>query len=192
MKTGLLDFFSSLLELFNSSKPNILKEVNQNTEYVLIGDSLISELDGSQLVYWQQPLFRVGISSEFKKCSLDKNKRATPETLLACYEVGSMEGYGKNLKSLPGNWNQKCVTQHQVIEFCKKSKNLLATAYNASTIFLCKLDESKLVDENCPCDNLMILQVCSYGFGFQLIYLPLHFKNNLWQNCFHRIVIPKI
>jgi len=192
MKTALSDFFSNFLEIFNSTEPNTSQEINYNLEYILIGDSLIPKLDGSQLLYWQQPLFKVGVSEEFRKYSYDKNKKATPETLLACYEIRSMGRYGKNLKSLPGNWSQKCVTQHQAVEFCKRSPNLLATAHDASTIFLCKLNENKPIDEIRPYDNLMAVRVYFHGLGFQLVYSPLHFGDSIGQDYFYRIVMPKI
>jgi hypothetical protein len=168
------------------------QEINHNLEYVLVGESLIPKLDGNQLVYWQKALFKVGVSAEFKRYSSEKNKKATPETLLACYEIRSVGRYGKNLKSLPGTWSQKCVTQHQLIKFCKQSQNLLATAYDASTIFLCKLDETKPINETRPYDNLMVARVYFHGFGFHLVYSPLHFGGCISNDYFYRIVMPKI
>lgn len=192
MKNLLSNFFDGLLDIFTSNEPDSSQEINHNLEYILIGDSLIPKLDGSQLLYFQKPLFKAGISEEFKKYSSDKNKKATSEILLACYEIRSMGRYGKNLKSLPGTWSQKCVTQHQLIKFCQQSQNLLATAHDASTIFLCKLDENKPINEIRPYDNLMAVRVYSHSYGYHLVYSPLHFGDCIDNDYFYRIVMPKI
>ncbi len=192
MKDLLSNLFGGLLDMFSSTEPDTSQEINHNLEYILIGDSLIPNLNGNYLLYNQQALFKVAISEEFKKYCSDKNRKATPKTLLACYEIRSMGRYGKNLKSLPGNWSQKCVTQSQIVKFCQQSRNLLATAHDASTIFLCKMNENKPINEIRPYDNLMAVRVYVHDTGLHLVYSPLHFGDCIGNDYFYRIVMPKI
>jgi hypothetical protein len=189
MKTGLNYFFD---KLFGDSNTTVTPEPKGKVEYTLIGESLIPKLDGQQVIFQQAPIFKVGISEEFKKYCSDKNKKATPETLLACYEIRSMGKQGVNLRNLPGTWSKKCVTQHQVIKFCLKSKKFLATAYDASTIFLCKMDENKPINEIRPYDNLMAVHVWTHDRDLHIVYAPLHFSDTIGESYFYRIVMPKI
>lgn len=189
MKTGLNYFLD---KLFGGSDKVVTPEPKGKVEYILIGESLIPGLDGNQVIFQQAPIFNVAISEEFKKYCSDKNKKATPETLLACYEIRSMGRYGVNLRNLPGTWAQKCVTQHQAIKFCLQSKKFLATAHDASTKFLCKINENKPIDEIRPYDNLMVVSVHVYDRGMQVVCSELHFQDTWKNEYFYRIVMPKI
>lgn len=191
MGTDLSKFFSSLWKMLNNND-QATPEPKGEVEYILIGESLIPSLDGSQVIFQQASIFKVGISEEFKKYCSDKNKKATPKTLLACYEIRSMGRHGVNLRNLPGTWSQKCVTQHQAIKFCLQSKNLLATTSDASTIFLCKINENRPINEIRPYDNLMAAHVWASDRGLHIVYAPLHFGDTYRNIYFYRIVMPKI
>ena len=192
MKTKFNDFLSKMLHSFSHKDIAVTPEVKDHVEYVLIGDSLIPNLDGSQLIYQQKSLFNIGTCDEFKKIGLNRNKKTTPETMLSCYEIRSMGRYGKNLKALPGNWSQKCVTQHQVINFCQQSRNLLTTRHDASTMFLCKINENKPINEVRPYDNLIVASVYVHDKGLHIVCFPLHFGDTFRNQYFYRIVMPKI
>jgi len=161
-------FLSALKKLINSTEEELDDFLKRKIAPQVIAGILrlisngqilkLKALAGGRLIYNAAGTFKSFIDSDFVKWGIDKPGIATPETILQVHE---MIGDGKLMDifcSLPGAWNQKWVSQDQVIEFCETLPEWLRQEGYA-TFFLIKKDENNLIDENGPESNLVVVNV---------------------------------
>jgi hypothetical protein len=194
-------FNSALKKLVNSTeeelddflKRKIEPTVNESILRLVspMGGLIINALDGSRLIYEAKKTFKSFLDNDFVNWGINNPGIATPKTLI---QVREMIGDGKFMdifRALPGTWNQKWVSQNQVIEFCETLPEWLRQEVYA-TFFLIKKDENKPIDENNPEDNLVVVSVgvLSDGLGVGVYRLG---HDDVWHGEYrHRVVSPQL
>ena len=152
----------------------------------------IGPLDGTELIKTSNDFFRKFVWQCSDKNSLSNVGVPTLETFIDVYQYAySGASFEKIYNLLPGKWNQKWLSQNQVIEFCVTYKHWLGL-YSESTVFVCKKDEEELVDESNPEENLSLIYV-NYDGRIRSICITsiLEFDICSGENLV-RIVLPKI
>ncbi|HNX10941.1 MAG TPA: hypothetical protein PKI61_02270 [bacterium] len=134
------------------NKPLLLAEIG--------GPQLgIKALSGNRLICEAKKVFKANITSDFARWGLDKTGVATPETLIRVNEVIAIGTFLKIFCSLPGTWDQKWLSQDQIIEFCEGLPDWLRRPDKSAMMFLSKVDENKPINEDKPEDNLVVVVV---------------------------------
>jgi hypothetical protein len=133
---------------------------------------LLNALSGEHLIYQAKETFSSFISKEFLIWSFNKTGIATPETYVQVREMTGGETVWDMFEALPGDWNHRWVSQNQVIEFCENLSPWLSAA-RYGTFFLIKKDENKIINENDPSQNSVVVfvNVKSDGLGVNVISL---------------------
>jgi len=133
---------------------------------------------------------RVDIDDGFFKLEPNNPGIATPETRTRVHQVISNDIFLKIFMSLSGAWEQKWLSQDQVIEFCSRypywsrQKGCVAS-------FLCKNNEMKPVDENHPDSDLFVIvvKVSSNGLHTMISYRGI--ISICPTECCHRVISPR-
>jgi hypothetical protein len=194
-------FNSALKKLVNSSEEeldNFLKgkidiRIKDGILRLISDNQTISlkSLTGKRLIYQAEKIFKSYIDPDFVNWGLNKFGIATPETLIKVDEVVSNGKFMDVFRALPGTWNQKWLSQNQVIEFCETFSSWLKQGGDA-TMFLCKIDENKLIDENKPQDNLFVVYVRVRSDGLDVRVFRLE-RDYVWRGgARHRVVSPQL
>lgn len=193
-------FGSALKKLVNSSEEELKDFLERKIEKkingilrLISGEEVLSLKDsnGSRLIYQAANTFKSFLDEDFVKWGLTKKGIATAETKVQVHEMIADGNFMAIFKSLPGNWNQKCLSQNQVIDFCEQLPNWLRSDGYA-TMFLCKIDETKKVDEKDPQKNLVVVCVSVGADGLYVFVYRLE-DDIVWRaGCAHRVVAPQL
>jgi hypothetical protein len=153
-------------------------------------DIWLDALDGDRLFYSGESLGEFP-NSDYYRFDFTKPGVATPRMLIGIGEMKNRNKLKEIFGALPGNWNQKWLSQDQVIEFCHKLPNWLLQGQknDNATIFAIKINENEPVDEDKPEDNLVGVVVCTSTKGLRFYIYQLE-PNFVWRYC--RVVYPKI
>ncbi|MFA5109205.1 MAG: hypothetical protein WC458_01535, partial [Patescibacteria group bacterium] len=82
-------------------------------------------------------------------------------------------------------------SQDQVIEFCETFSSWLRREGN-TTMFLCKIDENKIIEEDKPQDNLVVVYVRVFSGGLDVGVDRLEY-DGVWRGeSRHRVVSPQL
>ena len=194
-------FGSALKKLVNSTEEeldNFLKKKIENRVKVgisrLISDGhilSIKALDGKRLIYNSKKTFKSYIDSNFVNWNLNKSGVATAETPVQVQEIFQDGTFMDIFVALPGTWNQKWVSQNQIIEFCETLPDWLRQGGYA-TMFLVKKDENKPVDEADPQDNLVVVYVFVHSDGLNVYVHRLENDYVCYGESRHRVVSPQL
>lgn len=162
------------------SDPSILRCISGKKNLTL------DALSGARHIYNNLKTFE-SISSNFIDRGLYKPGIATPRTPI---RIDRLIGKGKFLdifSALPGAWEEKWLSQDQIIEFCEKLTGWLGNE-TATTLFLAKIDEHKPINEESLQDNLYVVYVRRLNIDADRIM-----RNDIWsgQDCL-RAVSPKL
>jgi hypothetical protein len=145
--------------------------------------------DGSCLI--AKEFSRSDVVHDLALYGINKPGVATKDTLIMVYEIIRHSKFMNIFKALPGEWNQKWLTQNQVIDFCRTLAEWLKQD-SGSTFFLIKIDENQPVDENKPEYNLAVIRVRNFSHGLSFHVYRLE-DDILWDGDDHRHVIsPKL
>ena len=188
-----LDVFLKMKIVPKAKKMKIVPKANEVTLRLIPGgqDLSIKALDGRSLIYKAKDTFGSFIDLPFGYGDVNNPGLATPETHVQVHEIISSGKFIDIFRSLPGTWNQKWVSQSQVIEFCK-SLAFWLRGEKYGTFFLIKTNENedKLIDENDPYGDVAIVVVCVCWTGLA-VHLNRLTHYNVWcgQNRY-RVVSP--
>jgi len=193
-------FGSALKKLVNSSEEELKDFLDRKIEKKINGIlRLISEEEvlslkasnGSRLIYQSANTFKSYLDSDFINWGLNKKGVSIPETNIQVHEIVADGNFMVIFKSLPGNWNQKWLSQNQIIDFCEQLPEWLR-ADEYATFFLCKIDETKKVDEKNPQKNLVVVCV-SVGADGLRVYVRRLEDVAVWDAAnAHRVVAPQL
>ncbi len=151
----------------------------------------LKALDGGRLICDAKSTFKSGVDNKFVTWGINKLGVASSETLVQVHDIMQDSTFMDIFSALPGTWNQKWLSQNQVIEFCETFFEWLRRN-GGTTIFLVKKDESKPVDEDKPLDNLVVVCVVVYSDGLGAFYRRLSLRS-IWIGEHHnRVVSPQI
>lgn len=152
---------------------------------------LLRALSGEHLIYQAKETFTSFISDEFVIWGLNETGIATPETYVQVREMTGGETIWDMFRALPGDWNHKWVSQNQVIEFCSTLSPWLS-GDRYGTFFLIKRDENKIINENDPCQNSVVVfvRVNSDSLGINVISLGAYDIREGYYN--PRVVSPAL
>lgn len=104
-------------------------------------------------------LLNYQLTNLFINCNLNKIGVANPETLVKVHEIVQDSTFMDVFLALLGIWNQKWLSQNQIIEFCETLPDYLKQGGHA-TMFLAKKDDNEPVDEDNHSENLVVVCVC--------------------------------
>ncbi|NCN22422.1 hypothetical protein GW758_02520 [Candidatus Falkowbacteria bacterium] len=143
--------------------PEFQKDVKKNYILRLLPESeglCLKALSGDRII-------KTHIDPEFKNLAVDKPGVITPITPVRVDELMVDSCFFDIFQSLPGTWNDKKMTQDQVVEFCMILPDWLR-ADRHNIFFLVPINEQKTVDGKNPEENLEVLKLCVHekGFGF--------------------------
>ena len=146
---------------------------------------LLSKLDGRAIIAKAENVFKSYISSNFENWDLNKESKATQETEIEVYEMAKDATFKKMFTSLSDDLNLLCLTQNQIIDFCKKHRSHLRQDGYA-TFFLTKKDFGRPATE----DNLFVVFVDVDSVGLHVSVG--HFSGaDVWGADYrHRLVVP--
>jgi len=193
-------FGSALKKLVNSTeeelddflKRKIEKQINSILRLISGGSTLtLKALDGSRLICKAKKTFKSFLDADFVNWGINKPGITTPETPISVHEMIANDTFLDIFRSLPGTWNQKWLSQNQVIEFCESLPDWLRQDGNA-TFFLVKKDENKPIDENSPEDNLVVVGVGVLSDGLYVVVDRLG-GDHVWDGEYRlRVVSPQL
>ncbi len=132
-----------------------------NTVLRLISDDgtiVLKPVDGKRLIYTASDVFQAGIDKDYVKWCIRKPGVPTPETAVQVHEMLSDATLITMFGVLPGSWEEKFLSQNQLIDFCETKSVWLCPGGN-STFFLIKKDEKKPINEDHIEDNLAVVRV---------------------------------
>ena len=188
--SGLFYFLMAFLlnYLYRDIAIKEIKKGGNILKFLAISEKLsLSKSDGQATIAKAEDVFKSWIDSDFQNWGLNKESKATPETEIEVYEMVKNANFKDIFTSLSDDLNLLCLTQSQIIDFCKKHRNHLRQDGNA-TLFLTKKDFGKPATE----DNLFVvdvsvgsdgLRVCVYHFG----------RAYVWHADYrHRVVVPNL
>lgn len=193
-------FTSALKKLVNSSEEDLKDFLDRKIEKkisgilrLISGEEVLSlkASNGSRLICGSANTFKSFLDEDFVNWGLNKKGVATAETKIKVYEMAADGNFMAIFKSLPGNWGQKCLSQNQIIDFCEQlPKWLRSDGY--ATMFLCKINETKKVDEKNPQKNLVVVFVLVLADGLYFnVYRLEH--DSVWNaECALRVVAPQL
>lgn len=194
-------FNSALKKLINSTEEELdnflkmkIKLKPQQGILLLIsgGKSLkLKALDGSRRICKSKKTFKSFIDGDFENWGINKKGVATPETPVQVHEMVGDGTFVDIFRSLPGTWNQKWVSQDQVIEFCESLPDWLRQE-GYGTFFLVRKDENKPIDETKPEENLVVALVYVSSDGL-LVYVGRLERGDVWSAEYRlRVVSPQL
>lgn len=165
-----------------------------NVVLYLISDKetmILRALNGRRCIARARETFKFHIDHNFKDWGLDKEGIATPETEVQVHEMEGNGTFQDIFGALPGAWEEKWLSQDQVIEFCECHRHWLTDTYLAGA-FLCKINEDQPVDEAKPQDNLFFMNV--FGFEQRLYTYVYKFNHPAdWgTGRVRRFIVPKL
>jgi len=166
-----------------SSTSSVLNLISFGEELVL------GPLVGQRTIANAKDIFQSGIGNDFINWGLDKPGIATPKIFPQVHEIASDADLLGIFTALPGTREQKWLSQDQVIEFCDKYANWLRPDGH-QTLFLCKKDETRLINGNKLADNLIVVKIRVLSDGlFVNVLKPEDYL--FWQGEYrHRVVSP--
>ena len=151
---------------------------------------ILKASDGSRLIYQSANTFKSHLDPDFIAWGLNKKGIATTETRIQIHEMIAEDNFMAIFKSLPGSWAQKVLSQNQIIDFCEQLPEWLKSDACA-TMFLCRIDETKEVDEKNPQNNLVVVSV-SVGAGLRARIFRLD-NDHVWGAGYaRRVVVPQV
>lgn len=193
-------FNSALKKLINSSEKELEDFLERKIEKKISGIlNLISGAeflslkasDGSRLIYQSTKTFKYSLDEDFVNWDLNKKGIDTVETKVQVHKMAADGNFMTIFKSLSGNWNQKWLSQNQVIDFCEQLSSWLQSD-GGSTFFLCKIDETKKVDKKNPQKNLVVVRVYVRADGLSVRVDRLE-DDRVWcASSLRRVVAPQL
>lgn len=156
--------------------------------HLISGDStlIIEALDGSRLICQSKKTFKSFIDVHFVNWGINKPGVATPRTPVQVREIVGDGTFIDIFRALPGTWNQKWISQAQVIYFCSFLSGWLQN--KQATRFLIKKDENKPIDEANPGDNSVVVSVVVNSGGLHVDVNCLEY-NFVWAGVSRRRVV---
>ncbi len=152
---------------------------------------VIKILAGEATIANARQVFKVFIDDDFNKWGLNKPGIATKEICVDVYENVSDGNFWEIFQALPGTWDQKWLSQNQIIDFCEMLSFCLRREEH-STMFLIKGDEKLPINKDIPQENLFVVQVRVRPGGLHVRLSQLT-NRALWHGTSaHRIVVPQI
>lgn len=104
-----------------------------------LGETVIGETDGTATIAQAADVFTGYLDSDFKNWKTDKPSSPTAAQALSVYEMRKDATFKQMYDSLGADRDALCLTQAQIIEFCKKHRDKLRQDGYA-TFFLFKID----------------------------------------------------
>lgn len=155
-------------------------------DYVLT----IEALDGSRFICQSKKTFKSFIDEHFVGWGINKPGVATPRTPVQVREIVGDGTFMEIFRALPGTWNQKWVSQDQVIYFCERLSCWLQK--KQATRFLIKKDENKPIDEANPEGNSVVVSVSVDSGGLRVCVYCLEY-DFVWAGVSrNRVVSPQL
>jgi len=191
-------YFSALKEIKGlEAKAKAKEDVNISSEIkresnilnLLFGSEklYLSESDGRAIIAKAEDVFKSWIYPDFEKLGLNKKSKATLETEVGVYEMVKNANFKDIFTSLSDDLNLLCLTQDQIIDFCKKHRSHLRQ-YGYATFFLTKKDFEKPATE----DNLFVVFVFVRLDGLVVSVSPFGDAGGWSADDRRRVVVPKL
>ena len=168
---------------------NISSEIKKESDILnLFSGSekiLLSKLDGRTTIAKAENVFKSYISSDFENWGLNRKSKATLETEVGVYEMVKSATFKDMFTSLSDDLNLLCLTQDQIIDFCKKHRSHLRQG-GYGTFFLTKKDFEKSATE----DNLFVVHVRVRSNGLTVRVDHFGYVHVWGADARHRVVVP--
>lgn len=192
-------FGSALKKLVNSTEEELSRflrgelevGVRQGVLRLISGgrELRLRELKGSRYIIKSRETFKSYIDPDFEKLG-NRNGAATPKTLIQVHEMVANGTVMDMFGSIPGTWEEKWLSQDQVVEFCQSLYPWLRQD-GYGTFFLIRKDERKPVNEAHPEENLAVVRVYLDPNGLKASLLRLESDAKWFGEMRHHVVSPR-
>lgn len=159
----------------------ILKSIPVQNEYLKqIDTTILNKCSGKRIISKAKSSFPSWIDSDFENYGLEHTSKATEKTDVSVYEMVKDATFVQMFGSLNPDLDKLCLTQDQIIEFCKEHRSRLRTDGYA-TFFLFKQDDQFCVAGVGVCADGLSVDVRRFGYG------------PVWAAvCASRVVVPQL
>lgn len=152
-------------------------------------------LDGHKLIGESFSIFNHFIDPCFRERGMNKKGLFKPAMAIAIYEIIKPTTFLRVFKDLPGPWEKKWLSQHQVVKFCSDFSDILAPV-DSFSLFLVKKDEYKPVNHHNLSENLAIIMVekidsLEQESGLSALFLELKDFDVWFSPSKIRVIAPK-
>lgn len=150
---------------------------------------IVKASDGSRLILSSLSTFKT-VDHDFVDWGLYLPGIATAETPMLVWEVINSCMFIDVFSALPGSWDQKWVSQNQVVDFCEEFPDWLRD--KCATFFLIKKDENKPIEENNFQSNLAVVGVRVLPGGLSVYADSLLSEADLHKRSYNRVISPRL
>lgn len=188
--------FKSLVKVNEAGLDALLKaeveKIKQQRDVLCLiseGEKLkLKALDGSRRICDAKKLFALFINDNFRNY---KGGLLTSEVPVQVYQVCGEGTFMDIFLSIPGSWEEKFLSQNQVIDFCESFPDWLNGGVHA-TFFLIKKNEKISINEKKPWLSLIVAEVYVNIHGVSSVDECLLDSGRIFDvNYTHRVVVPK-
>ncbi len=157
-------------------------------------DNALPALSGDKTIKKFRNQINFGL--QFGATELSDKGIFTSPTNVSFYELREGATFEEMFLALPGTWESKWFSQHQILEICDIFYDLLADKGKSSTFFLTKKDEFLPIDEKNPQQNAAVVYVVKqFRPGLVKQGLTFHLFDISYQGTFlpeynYRLVVP--
>lgn len=141
---------------------------------------LLDACDGKEIITNAKDVFLSGIHGDLKNWNTNKLGIATKETEVRVHEMLQNANFAQMFGFLETDLDKLCLTQAQIINFCKKHFSWLRKR-GQGTFFLFKVEDQFLVAYVRVCSDVLRMNV--YKFMYDIVW------NAMYE---HRLVVPQM
>ncbi len=141
---------------------------------------MLNAVDGTETIANSANVFTEGINSNFKEYLTSKPNIATKEILVDVHKLVVGATFRQIFFSLGTNLEKLCLTQHQIINFCKKHSNWLGNNGQA-TFFIFKFG-----------DKFFVTYVLVYSSCLRVSVLRFEYDYIWGAKSSHHVVVPQL
>lgn len=171
MKTNTPLFFKRILLLlvviFSISSVLQAQEKEKTITKLIHQNIVIDSCDGLETIANAKDIFSFNIDDNFKNWNTDKSGISTKEAEVQVFETIQNATFAQMFGSIDNDLEKLCLTQAQIINFCKKHSDWLFK--DRCTLFLFKVEGEFFVASVFVLSDG--LHVCVYRFGNAHVWL---------------------
>lgn len=191
-------FLSALKKLVNSSEDELnefLKKkmtIRENLLRPLFrADEALPDLTGKKTFKKMH-----NVDLQFGAFDLSRQGICTSPTNVSFYELRQAATFEEMFAALPGDWEQKWFSQHQILAICDRFSDLLADKGKSGTFFLTKKDELSPISLDNPQEKAAVVYVVKQArpglvmSGLTFHIFPFNYQGSFLPDHHYRLVTP--
>ena len=189
---GLYDEIGVIIKIRNLKTEYKMEKQNEILQLISGSEPLlIPAVDGQRFIQDARDIFHK-IDSRFILYGFVGVGASTKEQEVEVYELGKDARPMEMFAYSTNNWNQKFLTQNQVVEFFEQLSSWLPEFRMAKVFFLCKKDETRPINKSNLTDNLAVVGIYDWEGEINVELYQLNDIRVWLKRHGHLVVIPKL